>query len=94
MAIPKIKATYALDADSIRALERMARRQGISKSEALRRAIRLAADQTEAEPEDALAALDRLQESLALGEEAARRWARSVRSERVAASSRREARRR
>jgi hypothetical protein len=94
MAIPKIKATYALDAESIRALERMARRLGISKSEALRRAIRAAAERREGEPEDALATLDRLQDSLALGGEAARRWARSIRSERVAASTRREGRRR
>jgi Ribbon-helix-helix protein, copG family len=43
MATPTIKSTYTLDLDTVRALEDMARRLGVSKSEALRRAIRLAA---------------------------------------------------
>lgn len=36
MATPTIKSTYTLDLDTIRALEDMARRLGVSKSEALR----------------------------------------------------------
>lgn len=39
MAIPKIKATYSLDPETIALLERVSRRWGVSKSEALRRAI-------------------------------------------------------
>ena len=46
MAIPKIKGTYTLDAETIDALESMARRLGVSKSEALRRAIHAAAQET------------------------------------------------
>src|SRR3972149_5141084 len=42
MATPKVKTTYALDAETVQALERMARRWGTSKSEALQRAIRAA----------------------------------------------------
>ena len=38
MAIPKIKATYSLDVETVRMLVHMARRWGVSKSEALRRA--------------------------------------------------------
>ena len=38
--MPKIKVTYTLDVDSLRALEELARQWGVSKSEALRRAIR------------------------------------------------------
>jgi len=43
MARMTIRSTYALDVETVRALERMARRLGISKSEALRRAIQGAA---------------------------------------------------
>ena len=35
-----IRSTYSLDAGTLRALERLARRWNVSKSEALRRAIR------------------------------------------------------
>ena len=43
MAIPIVKATYSLDVNTVKALERMAKRWAVSKSEALRRAIRAAA---------------------------------------------------
>jgi len=91
MAIPKIKATYALDPVTVRTLERMARRWKVSKSEALRRAIRVAAegDAVEAD-EDPLAALDRLQRLLGVAPAAARRWRNATRAERRAASIRRE----
>jgi hypothetical protein len=90
MAIPKIKATYALDAETVRTLERMARRWKVSKSEALRRAIRAAAAGEAPEAEDALAALDRMQRLLALTPAGARRWRSAVRAERRAGSARRE----
>jgi predicted transcriptional regulator len=92
MAIPKIKATYALDSETVRALERMARRWKVSKSEALRRAIRAAAERQETEAEDALAALDRVQRLLALTPAAAGRWRSAARAERRAGSTRREGR--
>jgi predicted transcriptional regulator len=92
MAIPKIKATYALDSETVRALERMARRWKVSKSEALRRAIRAAAEREATEAGDALAALDRMQQLLALTPAAARRWRSAARTERLAGSARREGR--
>ena len=42
MATPTIKSTYSLDVESVRALDDLARRWQVSKSEALRRAIRRA----------------------------------------------------
>lgn len=88
MAITHIKATYSLDVETTRILERVAERWGVSKSEALRRAIRAAAA---AEPKmnDATSALDRLQDALSLTETAAAAWARHARAERKAGSKRR-----
>ena len=91
MAIPVIKTTYALDAETVHALEQMARRWGTSKSEALRRAIRAAAATAGDAPDDAVAALDRLQRAAALSAAGARAWARQAHAERRAASARREA---
>ena len=90
MAIPKIKATYSLDPGTVRALERMARRWGVSKSEALRRAVRAAADRKPERSSEGLAALDRLQRALSLRPDEAKRWARQARVERRASSARRE----
>jgi hypothetical protein len=89
MAIPVIKTTYALDAETVRALEQMARRWGTSKSEALRRAIRASAATAGDAAGDAVAALDRLQRAAALSAADAQAWSRSVRAERRAASTRR-----
>jgi hypothetical protein len=88
MAIPKIKATYSLDTDTVRLLERLAARWEVSKSEALRRAIRSAAS---AAPKvsAAEAALDRWQGSLGVSENVAAAWARQARSERRASSKKR-----
>jgi Arc/MetJ-type ribon-helix-helix transcriptional regulator len=80
MAIPKIKATYSLDADTVRVLEQAAKRWGISKSEALRRAIRgLTVARGDAE-----SALDALQTAANLSSAEANRWAKNVRAERRA----------
>ncbi len=90
MAIPKIKATYSLDAETVGALERVARWWGVSKSEALRRAIRASAAsatadaEPEAEPNPRLAAFRKLQASLNLDREKADAWIREVRAERRA----------
>lgn len=89
MASTTIKSTYSLDIETVRALEGMARRWNVSKSEALRRAIRSAAAHSEPDTSTALRALDRMQEILDLGEEASRRWERENRTERRTASERR-----
>ena len=88
MAIPTVKSTYLLDLQTVRTLEELARHWGVSKSEALQRAIRAAAYEWRREENDALKALDELQQSLSLSSEKARTWANQVRSERKAASAR------
>jgi hypothetical protein len=92
MARTTIKATYALDVETARALEDLARRWGVSKSEALRRAIRAAVRELAPAAPKALAALGALQRSLGLDRQDAARWAGRVRQERRASSSRRESR--
>ena len=94
MAMMTIKSTYALDAASVRTLEQLAHRWRVSKSEALRRAIRAAAGHASSPTSDALRALDRLQRSLDLTPGRAGAWDRRVRDERRAASARRRPRRR
>jgi hypothetical protein len=91
MARTTVKATYALDVETVRTLEDMARRLGVSKSEALRRAIR-AAGREPAPGESGASALSALQRSLGLDGRAAARWSERTRSERRASSSRRESR--
>ena len=92
MAIPKLRSTYVVDVATMQALERIARRWKVSKSEALRRAIRAAVEQPRVESVDALRALDELQRSLKLTPVTARAWASAARRERTAASRRSEAR--
>ena len=89
MATMTVKATYALDIETARALEDMARRWGVSKSEALRRAIRAAKRRPAGAPK-ALTALDALQRSLGLEARTAALWERRARAERRATSTRRE----
>jgi ribbon-helix-helix CopG family protein len=86
MASPTIKSTYSLDVETVRALERTARRWKVTKSEALRRAIRAA--ETAPGADDPLRVLDELQSSLDLSPAASRTWVRSVRRERAATSQR------
>lgn len=86
MARVSVKATYALDVATVEALERMAQRWAVSKSEALRRAIRAAAAAETAGGRGSLDHLDRLQGALALSPARARAWVREVRAERRAAS--------
>lgn len=85
-----IKGTYSLDTETVRDLEQMASHWGVSKSEALRRAIRTTA-QTLPSAASPLDALDELQKSLNLSPAKARAWGRRVRSERRASSLRHEA---
>ena len=64
MTTRKIKATFLLDAETVQALGRLASKLGISKSEADRLAVRLAAEQDSAERDRRIEALDALQASL------------------------------
>ena len=92
MATHTVKTTYALDVDTMRTLEELARRWNVSKSEALRRAIRAASARTPSEGLTPVQALDRLQRSLGLTPRRAARWAAAARAERKERSRRHEAR--
>ncbi len=94
MATTTVKATYSLDPETTKALEEMARRWQVSKSEALRRAIRAAAERNQPKAHDRVRALDRLQKSLNLSPSRARRWETTARGERRASSGRLEKRNR
>ncbi len=85
MATVTIKSTYALDVESVRTLEALADRWNVSKSEALRRAIRTAAREPAPVNQAALDALDRLQASVRARKIDLRRWERDVEAERRAA---------
>ena len=78
MATTTIKTTYSLDVESMRALEELAGRWGVSKSEALRRTIRSEASRQPARGGGALAALDQLQASLRSRNVDLEQWAREV----------------
>lgn len=88
MARTSIKATYALDVATVQALEKMARRWEVSKSEALRRAILAAATGEAGSARQGVTALDRLQRSLAMTPAKARAWVKEVRAERRAGAVR------
>ena len=75
MARTTIKSTYSLDVETVEALESMARRLEITKSEALRRAIRSAASSVLEAPGREIAALEELQRSLGLSRKEAQAWA-------------------
>ena len=84
MASASVKATYSLDLETVRVLDQVAKRWGVSKSEAMRRAI-LSAASMPAEDRDArLAALDRAQQLFALTPAQADAWVKEVRAERSA----------
>jgi len=84
MARTSVKATYSLDADTVKLLERVSRRWGVSKSEALRRAILASARLSTPDVESRLAGLDRAQAAMGLDARTADAWAREVRAERRA----------
>lgn len=92
MAATVIRTTYALDEETVRRLNRLARQWNVSKSEALRRAIR-AADARSTTPDDRLKALDELQASMRLTPGRAQAWVREVRAERRQGTERRLAKR-
>ena len=84
MATLTVKSTYSLDVETVRQLEDLAKRWNTSKSAALRRAIRSAAEQALPEDGKRLNALDRLQDLLALDRESASGWETQVMQERRA----------
>ena len=90
MAITSIKATYSLDVETVRSLERLADMWSVPKSEALRRVIRMAAERHAGVDSGTTNVLDQLQRSLALNKDAADRWMAAARSERHASARRRE----
>jgi hypothetical protein len=83
MARTSVKATYALDVASVQALEKMARRWDVSKSEALRRAIHAAAAGESHDRRRVIDTLDRVQRALALTPTKATTWVGRVQSERA-----------
>lgn len=86
MATGVVRATYALDYETVQGLADLAGRWNMSKSEALRTVIR-AAD-AEVQPDDRLAALDALQASMGLTAHAAAAWEHTALLERRAPSKR------
>jgi hypothetical protein len=65
MAVTSIKSTYSLDVETVAALERMARRWNVPKSEALRRAIHRASEEDGDVPLTPVQALEALQRACA-----------------------------
>jgi predicted transcriptional regulator len=92
MASMTVKATYSLDPDTVRSLDNLARRWGVTKSEALRRAIRGAAAPGEAC--NRLELLDKVVESYGLTPREADAWVAESSAIRRASSGRSERRRR
>jgi predicted transcriptional regulator len=92
MASTVVRSTYALDEETVRRLDNLARHWNVSKSEALRRAIRTA-DAMAGSPDDRLKALDELQASIRLTRSRAQTWVRELREDRRRSSTRRLAKR-
>jgi len=84
MAKRVIRTTYALDEETVDELDRMARTWGVSRSEALRRAVAHAACDRPGQTALQLRAFRQLQESLDLTGEQAEEWGHAVRREREA----------
>jgi len=88
MATMTVRGTYALDLDTVRKLEELAKKWGVSKSEALRRSIQSAAS-SQVPVSDRLQAFRALQRSLGWTKSQAREWEKRVRGERRASSAKR-----
>jgi hypothetical protein len=82
MATPRIKTTYSLPVETVAALDRLASRWGVSRSEALVRAV--ASVDEGAPTADALAALDAWQSAIGLDAARVRAWEAAVAEEREA----------
>lgn len=88
MASITVKSTFSLDVETVRQLESLAKRWNTSKSAALRRAIHASARQELPTESEELAALDRLQDLLALDQGSAAVWEVRNRQERRAGAQR------
>lgn len=87
MAKKTARVTYSVDLETVEMLEELAYRWGVSKSEALGRAIRLAElNQSRYGP---LQAFKELQASMKLSKTEASKWCRKIRRERSNSSTRR-----
>ena len=89
MAITTVKSTYSLDVDSVRTLKALAERWNVSKSEVIRRALRIATmtgDDTDGGV--ALEALTRLQDTVRERGVDLAEWGRELEAERTAAGRR------
>lgn len=89
MAKKVIRTTYALDEETVDRIDRLARTWGVSRSEALRRAVAHAAHDRPGQAAHQLRLFRELQESLSLTEEQAEAWIDDVRQEREAWEPRR-----
>lgn len=83
-----VRGTYALDVDTVRKLEELAKKWGVSKSEALRRSIHSAASD-QVDVSERLQAFRAIQHSIGLTRRQARQWEERVRAERRASSTKR-----
>ena len=88
MATTTIKSTYSLDVESVRTLEALARRWQVSKSEVLRRALRIASTTRDDGESTPLEALTRLQETVRKRGVDLTEWSRDLKAERRAAERR------
>ena len=90
MARTTVKSTYSLDVDTVRKLDRLAAQWQVPKSEALRRAIQLAAQGQAASVMSPLQAFDELQKRVKgrFTKRQIESWAVEARRERIASSLR------
>lgn len=89
MAVTTVKSTYSLDVESVRTLKALAERWNVSKSEVIRRALRIAVmagDDTHHEVP--LDALTRLQNTIRDRGVDLAEWGRDVHAERAATGRR------
>ena len=84
-----IRSTFSLDIETARALEVLARRWKVSKSEAVRRAVGAVAEKEDPRARKKLEALDKLQASVKARGIDVEAWAREARAERRASSIKR-----
>lgn len=82
MAIMTVRSTYSLDVETMKLIESLARRWDVSKSEVLRRAVRMAHEQSATS--ERLGAFRRLQASMNLTTAQADEWVAEIRAERDA----------
>ncbi|WP_396626080.1 ribbon-helix-helix protein, CopG family [Luteitalea sp.] len=82
MATTSVRSTYSLDVETVERIEQLARRWNVSKSEVLRRAVKMADEQSAVS--DRLAALKELQESMQMTPEKEAAWVAEIRAERDA----------